>query len=316
MNRPQAKLRIGTRGSRLALAQAHNLKATLETMHPGLEAEIVPITTSGDKGMRDTLGAFVREIQVALMDDRADVALHCLKDLPTRPVEGLDVAAYLDREDPRDALIGREPTVAGLPHGACIGTGSVRRSSQIAATRKDLAFSPLVGNIDTRLRQLVEGQYDAIILAIAGLKRLGILEEWQGLHPDFRATPLEFDVMLPAPGQAVLALEIRESDDFTRGFIAPLDSKSTRICSIAERAFLAAFGGGCSVPVAAFATFDHGALHLSGLVAAPDGSKVLRGTATGVEPVAVASTLFLELKEQGAVELFEPTTSLTGGTPH
>ncbi|HVT12310.1 MAG TPA: hydroxymethylbilane synthase [Fimbriimonadaceae bacterium] len=304
MSPSPAKLRLGTRGSKLALAQANNVKATLEQRHNGLSVEIVPITTSGDKGNRDVLGSFVREIQHALLEDRVDFALHCLKDLPTDPVPGLDLAAYLEREDPRDTLIGKVSSLSALPMGAHVGTGSVRRTSQIAAARPDLTFSPLVGNIDTRLRKLSEGQYDAIILAVAGLRRLGLLASWRQDHPDLTVTPLEFDEMLPAPGQAVLVLETREADEFARSMVGVLEHPTTRTCALAERQFLGCFGGGCSVPVAAFATEHHGAVHLSGLVASPDGSKVLRGTATADEPSEAARTLFEELREQGALSLF------------
>lgn len=313
MNPSPAKLRLGTRGSKLALAQATKVKATLEHMHEGLEIEIVPITTSGDKGNREVLGSFVREIQHALLDNRVDFALHCLKDLPTEPVSGLYLAAHLEREDPRDALIGTVSTIAELEHSSHVGTGSVRRTSQIASLRSDLRFSPLVGNIDTRLRKLSEGQYDAIILAIAGLRRLGLLASWREDHPGLTVTPLEFDEMLPAPGQAVLVLETRVGDEFARSTVGVLNHATTRTCAMAERAFLAAFGGGCSVPVASFATIHHGAIHLSGLVASPDGAKVLRGTATADEPSDAARILFEELREQGALDLFVRTPAAAGG---
>jgi len=305
MSPSPAKLRLGTRGSKLALAQAVQVKATLERLHNGLTVEIVPITTSGDKGNREVLGSFVREIQHALLENRVDAALHCLKDLPTQAVDGLTLAAHMEREDPRDALIGRVESFQDLPSRAHVGTGSVRRTSQLASVRPDLSFSPLVGNIDTRLRKLAEGQYDAIILAIAGLKRLGLLETWDADHPGLRVTPLEFDQMLPAPGQAVLVLETRMADDFAQGIVGLLNDESTRLCATAERTFLAEFGGGCSVPVAAFGTVHKGAVHLSGLVAAPDGSRVLRGTSTGETPAEAARVLFANLSAQGALQLFE-----------
>jgi len=312
MSPSPAKLRLGTRGSKLALAQATNVKAALERLHKGLTVEVVPITTSGDKGNREVLGSFVREIQHALLENRVDVALHCLKDLPTESVFGLVLAAHLEREDPRDALIGLVRSVADLPQGAHVGTGSVRRTSQLVSIRPDLTFSPLVGNIGTRLRKLSEGQYDAIILAIAGLKRLRLLDTWSSDHPDLAVTPLEFDQMLPAPGQAVLVLETRENDKAARGVAGSLNDEPSRLCATAERAFLAEFGGGCSVPVAAFGTVHHGAVHLSGLVAAPDGSQVLRGTATGETPEEAASLLFAELAGKGALELFVRAPASSG----
>lgn len=307
MSRSPVSLRLGTRGSKLAMAQANKLKATLESLHSGLWVEITPIRTSGDKGDRDVIGSFVREIQHALLDNRIDLALHCLKDLPTEQVDGLMLAAHLDREDARDTLIGKVGSISELPEGSMVGTGSVRRTSQIASIRPDLRFSPLVGNIDTRLRKVSEGQYDAIILAIAGLKRLGLLDSWTS---ELKVTPLEFDEMLPAPGQAVLVIETRADDALAQETVTALNDESTRICVTAEREFLAHFGGGCSVPVAAFATVHKGALHLSGLVASPDGSRVLRGTATGDD---AAEILFQELSRQGALEIFDKTPAM-GGT--
>ncbi|MFI5386740.1 MAG: hydroxymethylbilane synthase [Fimbriimonadales bacterium] len=313
MSPSPASLRLGTRGSKLALAQATNVKSTLERLHEGLSVEIVPIRTSGDKGNRDVLGSFVREIQHALLENRVDVALHCLKDLPTDPVAGLVLAAHLEREDPRDGLIARVGSVAELPKSSHVGTGSVRRTSQLASIRPDLTFSPLVGNIDTRLRRLSEGQYDAIILAVAGLNRLGLMETWPREHPDLAVTALEFDEMLPAPGQAVLVLETRAGDFNAIDAVGVLNNENARLCATAERAFLAEFGGGCSVPVAAFATIHKGAIHLSGLVASPNGSTVLRGTATGETPAAAARLLFDEVNAQGALGLFERAPALSGG---
>ena len=304
MSRSPANLRLGTRGSKLALAQANNLKATLEELHAGLTVEIVPITTSGDKGNREVIGSFVREIQHALLENRVDAALHCLKDLPTEQVPGLTLAAHLKREDPRDALIGPVASIFDLREGATVGTGSVRRTSQLASIRPDLNFRPLLGNIDTRLRKLREGEYDAIILAIAGLKRLGLTDTWSQDHPDLHVTPLEFDQMLPAPGQAVLVIETRAEDTNSIGFVDALEDEPARLCATAERAFLAEFGGGCSVPVASFATYDKGAIHLSGLVASPDGRRILRGPATAVTPAEAARMLFEQLRDEGALDLF------------
>jgi hydroxymethylbilane synthase len=304
MSHSPASFRLGTRGSKLALAQATKLKATLESIHQGLAIEIVPIATSGDKGDRDVIGSFVREIQHALLENRVDAALHCLKDLPTEPVAGLILAAHLEREDPRDALIARIASFLDLPDGCHVGTGSVRRTSQLAFLRPDLRFSPLLGNIDTRLRKLAEGQYDAIILAVAGLSRLGLMDSWASTHPGLTVTPLGFDEMLPAPGQGVLVIETRASDSASESIVSILNHEPSRLCSAAERLFLAEFGGGCSVPVAAFGTFHNGAVHLSGLVASPDGSRILRGTSTGETPAEAAGFLFEELRSKGALEIF------------
>lgn len=286
------------------MAQAHALAATLT--EAGHEVEIVPVRTSGDRGNREVLGAFVKEIQEALLRNDVDVALHCLKDLPTRPVEGLTLAAYLPRDFPNDALISRGPTFEELPEGAVVGTGSLRRTSQMAATRPDLVFRPLMGNIDTRMRRLMAGEYDAIILAITGLRRLGLLDAsedvWTGdEYPGLTVHRLEPRPggMVPAPGQAVLVLETRADDAAAIAAVHPLHHPWTQRCADAERDFLHAFGGGCSVPVGAYATEVEGRLELTGLVASPDGRTVLTGTRRDASGAALAQ----ELGAQGAFEI-------------
>lgn len=308
-----AHFRLGSRGSKLALAQAHALQARLQASNPALEIEIVTIKTSGDQGNREQLGAFVHELQVALLDRRIDIALHCLKDLPTEGVPGLHLAAHLEREDPRDTLIGPFRGIERLPEGAVVGTGSVRRSSQLAAVRPDLRFKPLVGNIDTRLRKLSEGEYQAIVLAIAGLKRLGLLDAWSsGEHAGMTVEPLDADSMLPAPGQAVLVLECRQDDSNSTEICFPLSDPGTQAASLAERAFLKAFGGGCSVPVAALATVEASRLKLTGLVASPDGKSVFRGTQVGSlqDPEALGKSLGTDLGERGAFEVIRALTAV------
>lgn len=254
------------------------------------------IKTSGDRGERERLGAFVREIQEALLRDEIDVALHCLKDLPTQAVPGLALSAYLPREAPNDALITRGEVLADLPAGAIVGTGSVRRTSQLAARRPDLVFRPLMGNVDTRMRKLMAGEYDAIVLAIAGLRRLGVMETWQeSEYASLTVHVLTPEEMLPAPGQAVLVLETRANDDDAIAAVLPLHDAPTQLASEAEREFLRAFGGGCSVPVAALAIDGT----LTGLVASPDGKTVLRGTGTN------GAALAEELGARGAFDLFQ-----------
>jgi hydroxymethylbilane synthase len=270
------KLRLGTRGSRLALAQAHALSAQLVAL--GHEPEIVAIKTSGDRGNREVLGAFVKEIQVALLQNEVDVALHCLKDLPTTPVPGLALSAYLEREDARDTLISRGPELKSLPEGSVIGTGSLRRTSQIARVRPDVTFKPLVGNVDTRMRKLMDGEYDAIVLAIAGLKRLGVLDTWaESDYRDLTVWPKATETIVPAPGQAILVLETRADDADAIAAVAPLHHEPTSAAGRAERAFLATFGGGCSVPVGAFAKETEHGLSLLGCVASPDGKRHSQG---------------------------------------
>lgn len=307
---PIAKLRLGTRGSRLAMAQATAARERLLAAGVAEEIEIVKVVTSGDRGDRDRLGAFVREIQEALLRDEVDIALHCLKDLPTEPVEGLRFSAHLKREDARDALITRvsDEGLGSLAIGSTIGTGSVRRTSQLAAQRRDVKFKPLMGNVDTRLRKLRDGEYDAIVLAIAGLIRLGLLERGAVLEfPELAVHPLSTDQMMPAAGQAVLVLETRATDEFAHAACRTMHHEPTEICATAERRFLRAFGGGCSVPVAAFATAGKETLGLSGVVASPDGTTVIRQRLEA--PLAqandLADRLVAAMTEQGALTLFE-----------
>ena len=300
------KLKLGTRGSRLALAQAETAKAALQAHHSDLEVEIVIIKTSGDRGERTQVGAFVHEIQEAILDARVDVGLHCLKDLPVDAVPGLVLAAHLEREDSRDTLIGKVTSIDDLPLNCVVGTGSSRRTSQLANVGPDLHYKPLVGNVDTRLRKLMEGEYEAIVLAIAGLKRLGILSGWASSeYSSLNVLPLSSEEMLPAPGQAVLVLETREGDAFAREKVQMFEHAETRTCATAERAFLKAFGGGCSMPIASLASVSSNVLHLSGLIASPDGKTLLRDSVKGspTNPSGAAQELAELLEGQGARDL-------------
>jgi hydroxymethylbilane synthase len=291
-------VRLGTRGSKLALAQAETVSRLLEpTVGP---VEIVVIKTSGDHGNREVLGAFVKQIQESLLKGAVDIGLHCLKDLPTEPVPGLNLSAYLEREDPADVILSTTPW-RELPAGAVIGTGSLRRSAQLSALRRDFKYKPLVGNVDTRLRKLLEGEYDAIVLAIAGLRRLGLLDGWS--DSAFFAIQIQIlkpEEMLPAPGQGVLVLETREG---SLSELSALDHAPTRMASMAERAFLNSIGGGCSVPVAALATSVGKTTDLEGLVAAPDGSEAVRGRVAGEDSVLIGESLAARLIARGAKEL-------------
>jgi len=266
-------LKLGTRGSKLALVQAETVQRRFQ--QAGIDVEIVPIKTSGDKGDRDQLGAFVREIQRQTLSGNVDLGLHCLKDIPTANLEGLRFSAFLERENPLDCLISRDGALDALRPGAVVGTGSLRRTSQIAALRPDLQFKPLVGNVDTRLQKLRNGEYDAIVLAIAGLDRLGLTSNWP--YPDIQVQVIDVEMLMPAPGQAVLVLETREGE--THGEF--LHHGPTKACSIAERAFLKRFGGGCSVPVGAYATTRDNRLILRGLVASADGKEIHKGQVEG-----------------------------------
>ncbi len=307
-----SSLRLGTRGSRLALAQAHTVRELLIGLDPTRDVEIVTIKTSGDRGERDGLGVFVREIQEALLSEAVDVGLHCLKDLPTEPVPGLRLSAYLEREDARDTLIGPVNSVQALPPEAVVGSGSVRRTAQLAAVRPDLKFKPLIGNVDTRLRKLMDGEYDAIILAVAGLARLGVMANWKASeYGRLIVSQIDIEEMTPAPGQAVLALETREYDATSHAWASKLNHADTETCAFAERAFLRGFGGGCSVPVGAYAQIKGEDATFCGLVASPDGITILRESVeTEPDFLLAASKLMVgEFLLKGARELFQAVST-------
>jgi hydroxymethylbilane synthase len=297
-------LRIATRGSALALAQARTIGAAAEAA-TGRAFELVILQTTGDRIQDRSLaaiggkGLFVKEIQEALLDGRADLAVHSAKDLPAKTPERLAFVAFPRRADPRDALVARDPglRVGLLPRGARVGTGSVRRASQLRARRPDLELVPLRGNVDTRLRKLDELALHAIVLACAGLDRLGLSER---IHER-----IETDDLLPAVGQGTLALEVRADDALARE-LAALDDPTTRACLLAERGFQAGLEGDCAVPIAAFAELDHaGRLRLRGLVARPDGTKVVRGEieASASDAARAGVELASELRARGGEEI-------------
>lgn len=297
---------IGSRGSKLALWQSEWVKARLESLAPKVSVRIEVIKTSGDI-MRDAplsaiggQGAFTKELEVALLDRRIDVAVHSLKDLPTIVPEGLSITATPEREDPRDALVLRAGAEAGggslkgLAPGAVVGTSSLRRVAQLRHLRPDVRVKDLRGNVDTRLRKLDGGGYDALILASAGLRRLGL-----GARIGAAIPPEE---MLPAVGQGALGVETRDDDAATNALVSRLDDPRTRAAVLAERALLRSLGGGCQIPIAAHATVADGRMSLDGLVASPDGSRVLRGRLEGGagEAAALGEALAAQLKERGA----------------
>lgn len=280
-----AKLILGTRGSRLALAQAAWVRDELERREPGLEVELRVIKTTGDRLSTASLaqlaggakGVFVKEIEEALLEGTIDLAVHSLKDLPVDQPSGLEVGAYPRREDPRDALALGDGyrSLADLPSGARVGTSSLRRRVQLLRLRADLVVEPIRGNVDTRLRKLRKGKYAAVTLALAGLRRLGRADAAGYVFPP--------EEMLPAPGQAALALEIRSRDTATRELVALLDDAATRTAVTAERAFLAALGGGCQVPLGAYADCTENGVTgcLRAFVAAADGSRFLEDQVSG-----------------------------------
>lgn len=293
-------IRIGTRGSLLALWQAEHVKARLEALGHAVALEV--ITTTGDKLLDRRLelvggkGAFLKEIEEALLARGVDLAVHSLKDVPTELPEGLHLCAFLERADPRDALLSRDGRgLRDLAPGARLGTTSLRRQAQLRALRPDLEILDLRGNVDTRVRKLREGQFDAILLAMAGLTRLGRAHEV--------SEALDADTLLPAPGQGAIALECRRDDARVAAAALALHHAPTAAAVSAERAFLARLGGGCNVPLGAFAEPDGEGLRLRALVARVDGSAIVRGERRGTEPLELGRALAEELLARGAGEL-------------
>ena len=280
------RLRLGTRGSPLALAQANEVRARLAAAHPELSeeaaVEIVVIKTTGDTIQDRTLaeiggkGLFTKEIEEALLAGRIDAAVHSMKDVPTWLPEGLEISTILPREDPRDAIFSAGgQDLAGLPAGSVVGTASLRRQAQVLLARPDLKVVPLRGNVETRLRKLAEGQVDATLLAMAGLKRLGKAGEVSAV--------LAPEDMLPAVAQGAIGLEIRADDGAVRGLLAALDDRDSAIRVAAERACLEVLDGSCRTPIAAFAELEAGGaeMRLRALVALPDGSQAHRAERRG-----------------------------------
>lgn len=304
---PQIKMKLifATRPSALARRQTHWVIAALQAAHPGLECEEKVITTRGDRVLDKPLpeiggkGLFTQELEHELLSGAVHCAVHSLKDLPVENPAGLAVGCIPARVEARDGLIsGRGYTLATLPAGAAVGTSSLRRAAQILAVRPDLSTQSLRGNVDTRLRKAQQGQYDAIILAAAGLIRLGLdghITEW-----------LPLDVMLPAPGQGALAVQCRSDDRTTLGLLAALEDESTRKAVTAERAFLSGLGGGCSLPVAAYAEAtgrQPSVIRLAGLVISPDGKQSVKVTGEGGDSERLGRDLARQAMARGAREI-------------
>jgi hydroxymethylbilane synthase len=294
-----SRIRIGTRGSALALWQANHVQARLAAL--GHEVEIRVIVTTGDRILDRRLenvggkGAFLKEIEEAILAGEVDLAVHSLKDVPTLQPAGLTLCALLERADPRDALLSSGVRLAELPQGAVVGTTSLRRQALLGALRPDLVVEPLRGNVDTRIRRLREGRFQAILLAMAGVTRLGRAGEvTEALDPR---------QFVPAPGQGAIALECRNEDQAVRAAVAPLDHAATARAVAAERAFLEALGGGCNVPLGAHATTSGEQVEIAGFVASTDGRTMLRGEARGGAPVAVGQALASDLRARGAAPL-------------
>jgi hydroxymethylbilane synthase len=312
-----SKLRIGSRGSQLALWQANHISALLRAR--GHEVEIQIIHTTGDKITDVPLaqvgakggtgkGIFTKEIEEALAAGKVDLAVHSLKDLPTRLPPGFEIAAITEREDARDAFCSRQYSkINDLPKKARVGTSSLRRQAQLKAIRPDLDIHPLRGNVDTRLRKLEQGDYDAIILAAAGLKRLGKTELVKQVLPA--------EIMCPAAGQGALGIEIREGDSNTRAFLEFLNDPNARAATDCERALLNSMGGGCQVPIGAFAEMDKGRLNLESVVANPDGSQVLRDSRDGDDPVKLGEAAAADLLRRGGDKILAEVYKTNSAPP-
>ncbi|MEN8204745.1 MAG: hydroxymethylbilane synthase [Pseudomonadota bacterium] len=294
-------IRIATRKSPLALWQAEHVRDRLLALHPGLQVELLKMSTQGDRILDSPLakiggkGLFVKELEQGMLDGRADLAVHSMKDVPAELPAGLCLGAILEREDPRDAFVSRQYScVDDLPAGARVGTSSLRRQCQLRAGRPDLQILDLRGNVGTRLGKLDAGDYDAIVLACAGLKRLGLSERiTRALTPE---------EMLPAIAQGVIGIECRVDDARVRSLIEPLNHHETGQRTEAERAMNATLAGGCQAPVAGYSLLNAGVLELRGLVGQPDGSKVIRGDVRGsaVHAEVLGKQLAEDLLSRGA----------------
>ncbi len=314
-------IRIATRKSALAMWQAEHVADALRRIHPELTVEIIGMTTRGDKILDAPLakvggkGLFVKELEQGMLDGDADIAVHSMKDVPVDFPEGLHLACILEREDPRDAFVSNQyATLDELPQGACVGTSSLRRQCQLAVRRPDLRIEPLRGNVNTRLRKLDEGIYDAIILAAAGLIRL----EFGARIRSFIAP----EDSLPAIGQGAIGIECRVDDERVHALIAPLHHGPTAEQVSAERALNAHLNGGCQVPIAGHAVHQDGGLYLRGLVGMPDGSTLMRAEISGPAPDAehMGREVGEALLAQGADKVLaalahEPTDPATGQSP-
>jgi hydroxymethylbilane synthase len=298
------RLRIATRRSRLALWQAEHVKARMQASHAGLEIELLPMSTRGDELLEVRLdkvggkGLFVKELESALEEGRADLAVHSMKDVPAQLPPGFVLAAILEREDPRDAFVSsRHASLGALPQGARVGTSSLRRAAQVAARHPGLQLHTLRGNVETRLAKLDRGEYDAILLAAAGLKRLGLGARIRSL--------LSPEESLPAPGQAALGIECRDGRADLLRLLAPLEHAASSACVRAERAVSLALGGSCTLPLGAYAELQGARLRLRALVAAPDGTRTARVECEGpaAEPEALGAQAAAELRARGADEI-------------
>ena len=297
---------IATRESPLALWQAHFVEAELKRHHPGIEVKLLGMTSRGDQLLDKPLykvggkGLFVKELEMALLDERADIAVHSMKDVPMELPPGLTLGVICEREDPRDALVG-VTSFDDLPEGARLGTSSLRRSCQVMQRRPDLQIGFLRGNVNTRLAKLDAGEFDAIILACAGLKRLGF--------DDRIGAAIDEDFLLPAGGQGAVGIEYRETDSRVADLLAPLAHEETSRRVIAERTVVRRLDGGCDVPIASFAVAEGDSLWLRARVGSPDGKTVIVSEARGSEPEALGLEVADALIAKGAADILKAARS-------
>jgi hydroxymethylbilane synthase len=307
---------IASRESRLAMWQAEHVRCALHKLYPSCDVKILGMTTRGDQILDRTLskvggkGLFVKELENALADGRADLAVHSLKDVPMELPEGFALSTIMEREDPRDAFVSNTfSSLAALPPGSVVGTSSLRREAMLRVRYPQLVVQPLRGNLDTRLAKLDRGDYAAIILAAAGLKRLGLGDRIRAL--------LDPDDSLPAAGQGALGIEIRADRPELAAWLAPLHHEHTAAAVEAERMVSRALGGSCEVPLAAYATWYDGALHLRGIVATPDGQRVLSAEASSPAPtigaaIELGREVAASLESQGALDIVRSLTTASG----
>ncbi len=295
-------LRIATRESQLAMWQANYVKQALMAQHPGLKVEIVGMTTQGDRDKNTPLarlggkGVFVKELELALLEGRADIAVHSMKDVPSEMPDGLDIVAICEREDPRDAFVSNHyQSFSSLPEGARVGSSSLRRRLQMLARRPDLDYGDIRGNLDTRLRKLDEGEFDGIILAVAGLKRLGLQDRIKEPMAPVDSTP--------SAGQGAVGIEARTNDKATLELVAAINHQQTFDCVQAERVISIQLGASCELPVAAFATLTGEEMNLEAYVGAPDQHIRKSGKAPRTEALTLAKDIAQQLLDAGASEL-------------